>query len=101
MNRLLIAVSISLVLIGCDQSRENCLKVKPGMRLPQVMDIMGEARDSYLMGHPPIGIMLIYGDNSRDKWPHEPNGPIAVAMDDALSGEPADRTVSDTYCHVR
>ena len=100
MNRLLLVLSLSLVLAGCDRSQENCLKVKPGMRLSQVMDVMGEARDSFLLGDPPAGIMLVYGPKSRDKWPQEPEGPIAIEMEDGASGEPADRTVTNTYCRV-
>ena len=101
MTRLLIAVNLMLLLAACDQSRENCLRVKSGMQLSQVIDIMGEPRDSYLTGHPPNGIMLIYGSKGRDKTPHDPGGPIGIALDDAASREPADRTVSKTYCDIR
>ena len=97
-TRCLLWVSLLLVLTGCERSQENCLRVTPGMRLSQVLDIMGEPRDSFLLGHPPVGIMLVYGPKSRDKWPQEPEGPIAVEMEDGPSNDPADRTVIKAYC---
>ena len=78
--------------------RQAHAKVDLGMRLSQVTQIMGEFKDSYLVGHPPSGIMLIYGRTNLDRPPHEPNGPVAIEMIDALSRKVADRTVARKFC---
>ena len=70
------------------------------MTLSEVDAVMGEPRDSFLLGDPPVGIMLVYGPKTRDKWPQEPNGPIAIEMQDAPSRNPADRTVVETHCRA-
>ena len=100
MNRLLVTLSASLLLAGCAHFDQSCLKVKPGMNPSQVVTVMGEARDSFLIGDPPAGIMLVYGPETRDKWPQDPNGPIAIELEDAPSGNPDDRAVRHTYCRV-
>ena len=100
MNRLLTALGVLLLFTGCDQVRESCRKVEPGMTLSQVIAVMGEPRDSFLLGDPPAGIMLLYGPQTRDKWPQEPNGPIAIEMQDEASRDPADRTVVETHCRA-
>ena len=70
------------------------------MTLAQVVAVMGQPRDSFLLGDPPAGIMLVYGPQARDKWPQEPDGPIAVEMQDSSSRNPDDRTVVNTYCRA-
>ncbi|GHC13171.1 hypothetical protein GCM10010080_30860 [Thermomonas carbonis] len=71
------------------------------MRVPQVIEIMGEPRDSYLTGHPPNGLMLLYGRGKLSEWPHQPGGPVGIALNDAPSRAVADRTVIKTYCGSR
>ncbi len=100
MNRLLPALGFLLLLAGCDQARERCRTVEPGMTLSQVTDVMGEPRDSFLLGDPPAGIMLVYGPKTRDKWPQEADGPIAIEMQDAPSRDPAERVVVETHCRA-
>ncbi|MCW0377964.1 hypothetical protein NB697_000810 [Xanthomonas sacchari] len=70
------------------------------MTLSQVTAAMGKPRDSFLLGDPPVGIMLIYGPKTRDRWPQDANGPIAIEMQDAPSRDPADRIVVETYCRA-
>ena len=71
------------------------------MAISQVIEIMGEPRDSYLTGHPPNGLMLLYGHGKLSEWPHQPGGPVGIALNDAPSRAVADRTVSKTYCGSR
>ena len=101
MVRLLTSVSIAFALAACDRSYENCAKIEPGMGISQVIEIMGEPRDSYLTGHPPDGLMLLYGRGKLSEWPHQPGGPIGIALNDAPWPAVAGRTVGKTYCGSR
>ena len=100
-TRLAIASILLIALASCNQAQESCRMVKPGMKLSEVRDIMGEPKDSHLVGDPPDGLMLIYGDRNLDKPGFSKDGPTAIEMRDAPSGHPADRSVSMTYCHDR
>ena len=71
------------------------------MSVARVVEIMGEPRDSYLTGHPPTGLMLVYGHGKASKWPYEPGGPIGIALDDAPSRAVGDRVVRATHCQVQ
>ena len=101
MARLLIMLCALTALAACDRSRDNCAKITPGMGVSEVIEIMGDPRDSYLTGHPPNGLMLLYGRGKLSEWPHEPGGPIGIALEDAPSRAAADRTVSATHCNAR
>ena len=100
MTRLLTMLCTMLALAACNRSLEDCAKIKPGMTVSKVIEIMGEPTDSYLTGHPPNGLMLLYGHGRLSKWPQEPGGPIGVALDDAPSQAAADRIVSGAYCNA-
>jgi len=98
MARLLTSLSIALALSACYQPDEKWAKIKLGMSVTQVIEVMGEPRGSYLMGHPPNGLMLVYGRGELSEWPHQPGGPIGIALNDAPSRAASDRTVDKTYC---
>jgi hypothetical protein len=99
--RLATASILLIALVSCNQAQESCRMVQPGMRLSEVADIMGEPKASHLVGDPPVGLMLIYGDRNLDKPGFSKHGPVAIEMLDAPSGHPADRTVGITYCRNR
>ena len=100
MARLFMTACIILSIAACGRAQDKCVQITPGMTISQVIEIMGEPRDSYLTGHPPDGIMLIYGYGRRSEWPHQPGGPIGIALDDAPSRAVSDRTVNRTYCNA-
>lgn len=98
MTRLVLVISLVVLLASCNRLQDHCKRVELGMTVSEVREIMGPPKDSHFVGHPPVGLMLIYGSRNLDKPGFVDDGPIAIELHDAPSRRPEDRTVAKTYC---